>query len=118
MWKELDSIDKGILDRVNTNQCRSISDVIRPFLSERSETVLRIRVRALELRELIKTTRTKREILCVGVVGLKMESDHLDQLGQFDQAYQDQAAAEVLIEAEESARREEYEAAARTRKGL
>lgn len=68
MWKELDSIDKAILDRVNTTQCRSISDVIRPFLSERSETVLRIRVRALELRKLIRTTRTKREVLCFGVV--------------------------------------------------
>jgi CRISPR/Cas system-associated protein Csm6 len=64
MWKELDSIDKAILDRVNTTQCRSISDVIRPFLLERSETVLRIRVRSLALRNLIKTTRTKKEIVC------------------------------------------------------
>ncbi len=68
MMKELDYLDKALLDRVNTTQCFSISDVIRPFLLERSESVLRTRVRALELRELIKTTRTKREVLCFGVV--------------------------------------------------
>jgi len=67
MMKELDDLDKALLDRVNTTQCYSIRDVIRPFLLQRSESVLRDRVRALELRELIKTTRTKREILCFGV---------------------------------------------------
>lgn len=70
--KELDDLDKALLDRVNATQCSSIRDVIRPFLLQRSESVLRDRVRALELRELIKTTRTKREVLCFGVVGLKM----------------------------------------------
>jgi len=68
MMKELDYLDKALLDRVNTTHCFSISDVIRPFLLEISESVLRTRVRALELRELIKTTRTKREVLCIGVV--------------------------------------------------
>lgn len=68
MMKELDELDKALLDRVNTTKCVSIRDVIRPFLLQRSESVLRDRVRALELRELIKTTRTKREVLCVGVV--------------------------------------------------
>ena len=68
MMKELDKLDKALLDRINTTQCSSIRDVIRPFLLERSESVLRSRVRALELQKLIKTTRTKREVLCFGVV--------------------------------------------------
>lgn len=66
--RELDKIDKALLNRINTTQCSSIRDVIRPFLLERSESVLRTRVRALELQKLIKTTRTKREVLCFGVV--------------------------------------------------
>jgi len=68
MMRELDKIDKALLNRINTTQCSSIRDVIRPFLLERSESVLRTRVRALELQKLIKTTRTKREVLCFGVV--------------------------------------------------
>ena len=68
MLNELDDLDKALLDRINTTKCLSIRDVIRPFLLERSESVLRSRVRALELQKLIKTTRTKREVLCFGVV--------------------------------------------------
>ena len=68
MMRELDKLDKALLNRINTTQCSSIRDVIRPFLLERSESVLRTRVRALELQKLIKTTRTKREVLCFGVV--------------------------------------------------
>ena len=68
MMKELDKLDKALLDRIKTTQCSSIRDVIKPFLLERSESVLRTRVRALELQKLIKTTRTKREVLCFGVV--------------------------------------------------
>jgi hypothetical protein len=68
MIKKRDGIDEAILHRVKTTQCASISDVIRPFLLQRSESVLRARVRALELHKLIRTTRTKREVLCFGVV--------------------------------------------------
>ena len=68
MMKELDDLYKALLDRINTAKCFSIRDVIRPFLLQRSESVLRDRVRALELRQLIRTARTKREILCFGVV--------------------------------------------------
>ena len=68
MMKELDDLDKALLDRVNTTQCSSIRDVIRPFLLQRSESVLRDRVRALELRKLIRLERTKREVRCFGVV--------------------------------------------------
>ena len=68
MIEGLDNLDEALLDRVKTTKCLSIRDVIRPFLLERSESVLRARVRALELQKLIKTTRTKREVLCFGVV--------------------------------------------------
>jgi hypothetical protein len=68
MMKELDELDKALLDRIYTAKCFSIRDVIRPFLLQRSESVLRDRIRALELRKLIRTTRTKREVLCFGVV--------------------------------------------------
>ena len=68
MLNELDDLDKALLDRINTTKCLSIRDVIRPFLLERSESVLRSRVRALELQKLIKTIKTKREVLCFGVV--------------------------------------------------
>jgi len=113
MIDNLDTLDKALLDRVNTTQCLSIRDVIRPFLLERSESVLRTRIRYLELHNLIKTAKTRHgKVQCS-----PMNADHLEQQGQFDQAYQDQAAAEVLIEAAETARREEYEAAARARKG-
>jgi len=67
MMKELDELDKALLSRINMTQGFSIRDVIRPFLLQRSESVLRDRVRALELRQLIKTIRTKREVLCFGV---------------------------------------------------
>jgi hypothetical protein len=68
MMKELDDLDKALLDRINTAKCFSIRDVIRPFLLQKSESVLRERVRALELRKLIRLERTKREVRCFGVV--------------------------------------------------
>jgi hypothetical protein len=68
MMKELDDLDKALLDRINTAKCFSICDVIRPFFLQKSESVLRERVRALELRKLIRLERTKREVRCFGVV--------------------------------------------------
>lgn len=83
-----DSLDEAILVRVKTTRCASIRDVIRPFLLEKSESVLRTRVRYLELHNLIKTAKTRHgRIQCS-----PMEADHLEQQDQFDQAYQDQAA--------------------------
>ena len=67
MLKELDKLDKEILNRVDENPGFSIRDVIRPFLLERSESVLRERIRALELRKMIRLVRTKREVLCFGI---------------------------------------------------
>ena len=68
MTEVLDELDKALLDRINTTKCSSMFEVLKPFLLERSETVLRSRIRALELRKMISTTKTKREVLCFGVV--------------------------------------------------
>jgi hypothetical protein len=59
MIDKLDELDKALIDRINAIQCTSIRDVIRPFLLERSESVLRTRVRYLELQKLIKTTKNR-----------------------------------------------------------
>ena len=54
----LDELDVALIDRVKSTQCASMFDVIRPFLLERSESVLRTRIRTLALHGLIKTTKT------------------------------------------------------------
>jgi len=64
MMKKLDKLDKALWNRVKDNQGLSIRAVIRPFLLQRSESVLRDRVRSLELLKLIRTTKTKKEVLC------------------------------------------------------
>jgi len=64
MMKELDLLDKAMRHSINETPGCSIRDIIRPFLLERSESVLRDRIRALELRKLIRLERTKREVLC------------------------------------------------------
>jgi predicted transcriptional regulator len=64
MMKALDEIDNGIQQGINDKPGCSIRDAIRPFLLERSESVLRTRVRSLELRKLITTRKSKREVLC------------------------------------------------------
>jgi hypothetical protein len=50
----LDDLDRGILKNIVEHPGCSIRDAIRPFLRERSESPLRIRVRKLELFELIE----------------------------------------------------------------
>jgi predicted transcriptional regulator len=65
--KELDEIDNAIQQGINDMPGCSIRDAIRPFLLERSESVLRTRVRSLELWKLIITIRTKREVRCFPV---------------------------------------------------
>jgi len=59
MIDSLDELDKALLDRIKTTECRSIRDAIRPFLLEKSESVLRNRIRYLDLHGLIKTEKTK-----------------------------------------------------------
>ena len=58
MLETLDELDIALIDRVKSTQCHSMIDVIRPFLLERSESVLRTRIRGLALRGLIRTTKT------------------------------------------------------------
>jgi hypothetical protein len=57
MMRPTDQLDISILDSENPG-C-SISHAIRPFLIERSESVLRTRVRALALRKLVRVVPTK-----------------------------------------------------------
>lgn len=59
-----DEIDIALLKRVSEKPGMSIIELIRPFLLERSETVLRQRVRGLGLLKLISFQRTKHEIHC------------------------------------------------------
>ena len=62
MLKPLDELDEALKQRVFEKPGACIQDVIRPFLLERSESVLRQRIRALELRQLIRLHKTKREV--------------------------------------------------------
>ena len=58
MIDRLDEIDNAMVDRTKTTECRSIRDVIRPFLLEKSEAVLRTRIKYLELHGYIRTEKT------------------------------------------------------------
>lgn len=59
----LDSIDKGIQHNAAEIPGRNISAVIEPFLSERSESVLRARIRQLSRKRLLRLEKTRHEIL-------------------------------------------------------
>jgi hypothetical protein len=63
MMKAPDEIDISLLDRISRKQGCSISDAITPLLNERSESVLRGRIRALALRKLIRCIPTKHKVL-------------------------------------------------------
>jgi len=67
MLKEPDELDSVLLEQISENPGHSISETIRPFLTIRSEANLRYRIRALELRKLIKHVTTKRNILLYAV---------------------------------------------------
>lgn len=67
MLSELDKLDKQIHQTIEENPGCSVRDAIREHFLERSESVLRDRVRALELRQLIRTEKTKREVRCYPV---------------------------------------------------
>jgi predicted transcriptional regulator len=61
--KPLDEVDGALLQRTSENPGACIGEIIRPFLNTRSETVLRQRIRGLDLRGLIRSQRTKKEVL-------------------------------------------------------
>ena len=63
MMKATDEIDISLLDRIAIKPGCSISEAIRPLLTERSESVLRGRIRALGLRKLIRCVPTKHRVL-------------------------------------------------------
>ena len=52
---ELDSIDRGMLQSIVEHPGQAAIDIFRPFLRERSETVLRQRLRRLEIFEYIRS---------------------------------------------------------------
>lgn len=62
--KELDGIDCGILNRIAQHPGISVLEAIRPFLDQRSETVLRQRVRQMEIEKRIRYERTRCELRC------------------------------------------------------
>ena len=62
MIRPLDELDEALRQRVFEKPGACIQDVIRPFLLERSESVLRQRIRSLELKQLIRSQKTKREV--------------------------------------------------------
>jgi hypothetical protein len=64
MLKEMDEIDRSILNRIRENQGSSIRGIIKPFLLEKSESAMRARIAALELRQLIRLKKTKHSVLC------------------------------------------------------
>jgi len=64
MMRENDAIDAGILQEVADNPGCSVFDAIRPFLAERSESVLRQRIRALGLKKELRLEKTKHEVRC------------------------------------------------------
>jgi hypothetical protein len=64
MINPLDELDVALKQRVFENPGACIRQIIQPFLLERSESVLRERIRALELRRMIRLQHTKREVLC------------------------------------------------------
>lgn len=68
MLKPLDELDETLKQRVFEKPGACIQEVIRPFLLERSESVLRQRIRALELRQIIRLQKTKREVRLFPIV--------------------------------------------------
>jgi hypothetical protein len=64
MFKELDEIDRALLQSIEHKPGSNIREVIKPFFSQRSEHPLRKRVEALELQGLITLERTKNQVLC------------------------------------------------------
>jgi hypothetical protein len=59
-----DEIDTQILGNVKQNPGAPILKIIEPLLTQRSETVLRSRVRQLHLRGKIRFERTKHSLNC------------------------------------------------------
>ena len=64
MMRENDAIDTGINVVVAENPGCSVFDAIKPFLIERSESVLRQRIRALGFKKELRLEKTKHKVRC------------------------------------------------------
>ena len=63
MLRELDELDKALMQAISEKPGSCVREICRPFLLQRSESVLRERIRGLELRKLVNLTQTKKEVL-------------------------------------------------------
>jgi predicted transcriptional regulator len=64
MFRDLDDLDKALLQRVSEIPGLCIREVIEPYFTQRSETPLRTWIRALSLRGLISLKAEKDRIRC------------------------------------------------------
>lgn len=81
MKESMDEIDISLLDGITRNPGCCVSDVIKPLLRERSESVLRSRVRALEIRKLIRFIPTKHKVLLYQVSAAEADLEKSDSPG-------------------------------------
>ena len=79
---KLDNIERGMLLYVAKHPGDCIAKVIEPFLLQRSESILRARIRGLALRKKIRLQKTRKEVLCYPVeVEVSQESCGVDLIG-------------------------------------
>ena len=64
---KLDNIEMGMLCYIAEHPGDCIAKVIEPFLLQRSESILRARIRGLALRKNIRLQKTRKEVLCYPV---------------------------------------------------
>jgi len=64
MFKDLDELDKALLQSVSDHPGLCIREIIRPFFTQKSETPLRGRIQALALRGLIELRIEKDRVKC------------------------------------------------------
>lgn len=57
MQVELDDIDKGMLKSIAEHPGQNAATIFKPFLRQKSETVLRQRLRKLEIFDFVRTER-------------------------------------------------------------
>lgn len=82
MQQNWDELDKQMLLSIVNHPGGSIRDVIKPFLKERSETALRIRVRKLCIHDLIEMRPGVTKVQCYPLIkNIKKIEGMQDTLG-------------------------------------
>jgi hypothetical protein len=82
MQQNWDELDRRMLLGIVKQPGGSIRDVIRPFLKERSETALRLRVRSYWLHDLIEMKPGVTKVQCYPLLkNIKKIEGMLDTLG-------------------------------------